>query len=120
MNILTFFAGREDNGDLYLFRHQPVWTGEVWRNSPKNKFEDEIYIGSIDVLPEIATLPHKPKRVTMALAKGRVEELELSILRRVAENYGGRTIENIIQNYEQIIKERDENNKKKYVQETHI
>ena len=43
-----------------------------------------------------------------------------SILRRVAENYGGRTIENIIQNYEQIIKERDENNKKKYLQETHI
>ena len=53
----------------------------------------------------------------MALVKGRIEELELSILRRVAENYGGRTIENIIQNYEQIIKERDENNKKKYLQE---
>ena len=120
MNILTFFAGREDNGDLYLFRHQPVWTGEVWRNSPKYKFEDEIYIGGENVLSEIPILPHKPKRVTMALVKGREEELELSILRRVAENYSGRTIENIIQNYEQIIKERDEQNKKKYLQETHI
>lgn len=120
MNILTFFAGREDNGDLYLFQHQPVWTGEVWSNSPRNKYDGEIYIGGIDVLPEISSLPHKSKRVTMALAKGQAEELELAILRKVAEHYGGRTIENIIQNYEQIIKERDENNKKKYGQERHI
>ena len=120
MNILTFFAGREDNGDLYLFPHQPVWTGCVWANAERYKHDGEIYIGGENILHEIKVLPHKSKRVTMALAKGRVEELELSILRRVAENYSGRTIENIIQNYEQIIKERDEQNKKKYLQETHI
>lgn len=120
MNILTFHAGREDNGDLYLFPHQPVWTGAVWANAKRHKHDGEIYIGGENVLPEIPILPHKPKRVTMALVKGREEELELSILRKVAENYGGRTIENIIQNYEQIIKERDESNKKKYLQETHI
>lgn len=115
MNILTFHAGREDNGDLYLFPHQPVWTGEVWANAERHKRDGEIYIGGVDILPEITILPHKPKRVTMALAKGRIEELELAILRKVAEHYGGRTIDNIIQNYEQIIKERDENNKKKYL-----
>lgn len=115
MNILTFFAGREDNCDLFLYPHKPVFEHGTWQNAPNHKYDGEIYIGNVGVLPEVTVLPHKSKRVTMFLGVGREDELTLEVLRKVAENYGGLTIDNVIQNYEQIIKERKENDKKKYL-----
>ena len=105
MNILTFYAGREDNGDLYLYGHHPVFRDGMWQSNHKR--DEEIYIGGNDVLPEVKSLPHKSKRVTMALVQGREEDLLVAVLRKVAECYGGKTIENVIQQLEAVKKERE-------------
>lgn len=104
MNILTFYAGREDNGDLYLYWHHPVFKNGMWQTT--HKFEEEIYIGGNDILPEVKSLPHESKRVTMALVQGREEDLLMAVLRKVAECYDGKTIDNIIQQLEAVLKEK--------------
>ena len=104
MNILTFYAGREDNGDLYIYRHHPVFKNGMWQST--HKFEDDIYIGGNDILPEVKSLPHESKRVTMALVQGREEDLLVAVLRKVSECYDGKTIDNIIQQLEAVLKEK--------------
>ena len=109
MEIKAFFATRED-GRLSLNDHKPEWKGGYLiakKTHRDDVFSDVGYdFGGEDFLPEVNT-KKTPKRVTMALCVGTEDDLQLEVLRKVAECYGGKTIENVIQQLEAVKKERE-------------